>query len=131
MRVLIIEDDAISRMLLQKYLAPYGECHTVVNGKEATEAFHLSLERNQPYDLICLDIMMPEMDGQETLRNIRAIEKKGEISPTDKAKVIMTTVLTDDKNIMDAFAAGCDAYIVKPIDKDKLIEKIKELDLLE
>jgi two-component system chemotaxis response regulator CheY len=63
MRTLIVEDDFTSRLLLQSFLSVYGECHIAVNGREAVAAFRAAQERPQAYDLICMDIMMPEMDG--------------------------------------------------------------------
>ena len=76
MRSLVVEDDFTSRFLLQTILSTYGECHGAVNGREALEAYKASKEKGEPFDLICLDIMMPEMDGQEVLKEIRDIEKE-------------------------------------------------------
>jgi two-component system chemotaxis response regulator CheY len=69
MKILVVEDDFTSRILLQRYLSSYGDCHIAINGKEAVGAFKDSLKENQPYDLICMDIIMPEMSGQEALKN--------------------------------------------------------------
>ena len=70
LRMLLVEDDFASRLLLQIFLSRHGECHVAVNGREAVEAFRYASERGQPYDLICMDIMMPEMDGREAVRQI-------------------------------------------------------------
>ena len=75
MKSLIVEDDFTSRLLLQEYLKVYGIPHIAVNGREAVEAVRLALEARDHYNLICLDIMMPEMDGQQALREIRALEE--------------------------------------------------------
>ena len=71
---LIVEDDDTSRMVLQRYLMPYGETHTASNGADAVAAFADSLVRGNPFDLICLDIMLPGMSGQQVLEEIRAME---------------------------------------------------------
>ncbi len=131
MKTLIVEDDFSSRLLLQGILQPYGECHIAVNGREAVSAFELALGGESPYDLVCLDIMMPEMDGQETLRRIRKLEEDKGILMTDGVRVIMTTALDDKKNIMTAFRDQCDAYLVKPIDTRKLIEHLKSMQLID
>ncbi|MEW5814115.1 MAG: response regulator [Spirochaetota bacterium] len=130
MKVLIVEDEFGSRKLLQKFLSPYGECDMAVDGEEAIEAFSLALKEEEPYDLICLDIMLPEMDGQAVLKRIREIEKEKGVLGFRGVKIIMTTALNDPKNIMDAFKSQCEAYVPKPISKQKLLEEIKALGLL-
>jgi two-component system chemotaxis response regulator CheY len=130
MKTLIVEDDFTSRLLLQGLLQPFGVCHVCINGIEAIEAFKIALEQKEPYDLVCLDIMMPEMDGQTALKKIRELEDKGGIVASRGAKVIMTTALDDKKNIMNAFREQCDIYLVKPIDREKLNESLKSLGLI-
>src|SRR5579871_1029755 len=98
MRALIVEDDFTCRLVLQSFLAHYGQCHVAVNGKEAVEAFRIAMGCGQPYDLICMDIMMPEMDGHEAVREIRALEEAGGTLSTHGVKIIMTTALDDVKN---------------------------------
>jgi len=130
MKALIVEDDFLSRMLLQGLLKPYVLPDVAVNGKEAVEAVRIALENKEPYNLICMDIMMPEMDGQEALRHIRDLEKMAGILPTDGVKVIMITALDDKKNIMTAFREQCDTYLVKPLDKVKLVTTLESLKLI-
>jgi two-component system chemotaxis response regulator CheY len=130
MKTLIVEDDFTSRLLLQASLTPYGECHIAVNGREAVEAFRAAREQGQRYDLICMDIMMPEMDGQEALRQIRKLEDDADILSGDAVKVVMTTALDDIGNVMAAFKGLCDAYLMKPIEKANLLAKLKSLHLI-
>ena len=130
MRTLIVEDDFTSRLLLQTFLAKYGECHIAVNGREAVNAFRSAREHGQAYDLICMDIMMPEMDGQAAAKTIRAIEEVGGTLSTHGAKIIMTTALDDAKNVFQSFDSLCDAYLFKPIDTGKLVGHIKEFHLI-
>jgi two-component system chemotaxis response regulator CheY len=125
MKILIVDDDFTSRLLMQEILRAYGMTHVAVNAKEAVEAVRLALNAREPYQLICLDIMMPEVDGHETLRQIRALEEAQGIFSTQGAKIFMTTALDDMKNAMKAFKELCDAYLVKPINKSKLIENLK------
>jgi len=131
MKVLIVEDDFVSRKLLQSLLGHYGECDIAVNGNEAVAAFSLSMESDSPYDLICMDIMMPGMDGQQALREIRAMEKGAGIAEVDQVKVIMTTALDDPRNVVESlYRGGAVSYIVKPIDKAKLLGEIRQMGLL-
>jgi two-component system chemotaxis response regulator CheY len=130
MRTLIVEDDFTSRLLLQSFLSKYGVCHVAVNGKEAIVAFRAAQESGDPYDLICMDIMMPEMDGQAAVKEIRAIEEAGGTLSTNGVKIIMTTALDDAKNVVQSFNSLCDAYLFKPIDTGKLLGHLKDLHLV-
>jgi two-component system, chemotaxis family, chemotaxis protein CheY len=87
------------------------------------------MQLGQRYDLVCLDIMMPGMDGQETLKRLRAIEAELGVAAADRTKVIMTTALEDHENVMSAFSNACDGYVVKPIEKRKFLETLQEIGL--
>ena len=130
MKTLIVEDDFTSRLLLQEFLKDYGPSHIAVNGKEALQAARNALEAGAPYDLICMDIMMPEMDGQEALKEIRALEEAQGINSSNGAKVVMTTALGDLKSVSNAYISLCDAYLTKPIQKAKLMEELRKLNLI-
>ena len=130
MKTLIVEDDFTSRTILQSFLKDHGTSHIAVNGKEAVEAVRLALDAGEPYNLICLDIMMPEMDGQQALKQIRALEEAQGILSSNGAKIIMTTVLGDMKNICAAYSSLCDAYLVKPIGQKKLLQELRKLALI-
>jgi two-component system chemotaxis response regulator CheY len=127
MKTLIVEDEFTSRLLLQQTLLEYGEVHIAANGREAVEAVTAAIRADNPYDLIYLDIMMPEMNGQEALREIRRIEKEAgfQCSPPG-ARIIMATAMGDGKNVMAAFREQCDAYLVKPIDRAKLLQHLND-----
>jgi two-component system chemotaxis response regulator CheY len=129
-KILIIEDTRTTREILKLLLAPYGETHIATNGKEAIEAFKLARQEKQPYDLLCLDIMMPEMDGHEVLRKIRKMEEEEGIYGVSGVKVIITTGMDDPKNMMKAFNNQCEAYLVKPIDEQRLLEELQALGLI-
>jgi len=130
MKCLIVEDDFTARKLLLAYLSKHAECDVATNGKEAIQAFHAAINE-KPYDLLCLDISMPEMDGQEALRVIRQIEKKYNRIGPDGVKVIMTTAFSNKDNVINACKSGCKSYIVKPVSRDKLFAEIEKLGLLQ
>ncbi|MFA9465538.1 MAG: response regulator [Velocimicrobium sp.] len=130
MRILIAEDDFASRKFLFKFLDRYGECDLVVDGIEALDAFLLSMREKKPYDLICLDIMMPKLDGVKVLKSIRDLELQQGILPGDRTKVIMTTALSETQYVQSTFEIGCDAYAAKPIDTAKLVEVIEKFGLI-
>ena len=130
MKILLAEDDFATRKFMSSFLSTYGECDVTVDGMEAVDAFMLALEEGEPYDLACLDIMMPVMDGYQALVGIRNLEKDRNI-PEDKAvKVIMTTALNDEQNVKMAFELGCTIYSGKPIDQDRFEQALKKLDLI-
>ncbi len=131
MKCLIVEDNFTARKLLNMYLSSCADCDIAVDGNEAVVAFSQAMDEKEPYDLICLDIMMPNMDGREALKVIRQIESEHAISGLDCVKVIMTTSLGDPKNVMGSFREGCEAYIVKPVKKDKLFEEMEKLGVLD
>jgi len=130
MRTLIVEDDSTSGLLLRRLLKSHGPCDIAVNGKAAVEAVRMALAAGEPYNLICLDIMMPEMDGQEALRQIREQEEARGIFFPDGASIVMTTALDDMANVSDAFYGLCDAYLTKPIQKATLMTELRKLNLI-
>ena len=129
MRFLVVEDAPIARKLLSIHLSDLGDCDVACDGKEGVKAFRAALEAGRPYDLICLDIIMPEMDGYRVLQEVRAVEESVGILGLDGVKVIMTTALDDSTNVLGAFGEGCEAYLVKPIRKDQLIVEMQKLGL--
>lgn len=113
-----------------KFLEKYGEVDVTVDGMEAVDAFLMSLEDEEPYDLVCLDVMMPVMDGYQALMGIRNIEKQRNIAQEDMVKVIMTTALNDERNVKKAFELGCTVYSGKPLNVDKFEEVLTKLGLI-
>ena len=130
MKILIVEDDFAARRLMQRYLSIHGDCDVAVDGNEAVAAFRQAADDKELYDLICLDIMMPNMNGREALKAIRQIETEHGIGGLDGVKVIMTTALGDSKNVTGSFSEGCEAYIVKPVERKKLLAEIEKLGLI-
>jgi two-component system chemotaxis response regulator CheY len=130
MKILIVEDDMVSRRFLGKFLAQYGECDIVVDGMEALDAYLIAIKEEDPYDLICLDIMMPKVDGVKVLKAIRDFEVQRGILPENKVKIIIITALADTEFVNTAFDLGCEAYAAKPVDTDKLVEVMNKLGVI-
>ncbi len=127
MKILIVEDDPISQKVLANILNGYGEVQVANNGMEAQKLFSASLASSKPFDLVCLDIMMPEIPGVDVLKNMRKEEASHGIHGLAGAKVIMTSSLDDGGSVLGSFRAGCEAYIVKPIDRSKLLDTVLKL----
>ncbi|HMB30912.1 MAG TPA: response regulator [Desulfohalobiaceae bacterium] len=131
MKTLIVEDEFSSRKILEKFLGKYGKYEVAVNGQEAIDSFQMAWEEKEPYDLVVLDIMMPNVDGQEALKQIRAYEKDKGVVGFGEVKVIMVTALDDPKNVVEAFyEGGANSYLVKPIDNEQLNQELKNLGLI-
>lgn len=130
MKILLAEDDFVTRKFMTGFLSKYGECDVTVDGMEAVDAFMMALEDDDPYDLVCLDIMMPVMDGYQALMGIRNLEKERNIPKEQEAKVIMTTALNDEKNVKMAFDLGCTVYSGKPIDQDRFEQVLMKFGLI-
>lgn len=130
MKILLAEDDFASRKFMDKFLSRYGECDVTVDGEEALDAYMMAMEDNDPYDLICLDVMMPIMDGYQVLQAIRSIEKTKDIPTADAVKIIMTTALNEEKDVKKAFNMDCTAYSGKPINTEKFEVLLKKLNLI-
>jgi two-component system chemotaxis response regulator CheY len=97
-----------------------------VNGTEAIQAYKASLDSKIPYDLICLDINLPGKNGHQVLKEIRRIEEMMGKSSANSVKIFMTTILTDMR-IDSSYGIGvCDEYLTKPIEKEKLVEKLRQ-----
>ena len=127
-RIMVIDDDITSRLLLRKLLSGYGNCELEDNGKTALGAFLEALGGEAPFDLIFLDILMPEMDGHEFLQTVRQMEDQWAVPPGREVKVVMTTSLNSPKEATRAFFKGlATGYLVKPVDKKAIDGVISEL----
>ncbi len=131
MRILLAEDDFVTRKFMNNFLSKYGECDVTVDGKEAVEAFEMAIEEGEPYDLVCLDIMMPVMDGYQALQGMRDIEERLGIPEEVRVKVVMTTALNDEANVRMAFEMGCVMYSGKPIDQYRFETALRKLGMIE
>ena len=130
MKILLAEDDFVTRKYMSNFLSKYGECDVTVDGMEAVDAFRMAFEDGEPYDLVCLDIMMPVMDGYQALVGIRNLEMENNIPAENAVKVIMTTALNEEKNVKRAFELGCTIYSGKPLDQERFEQALRKLGLI-
>jgi two-component system chemotaxis response regulator CheY len=130
LHILVVEDDFISRNLLVRMVQRYGAIDSAVNGIEALKAVETAHEAHNPYDLIFLDIMMPMMDGQAALRQIRSFEQEHGVLPPDGSKIVMLTALGDATNVMQAFRGQCEGYVTKPYTLQTIEAQMKAIGLI-
>jgi two-component system, chemotaxis family, chemotaxis protein CheY len=130
MKCLIVDDEEFNRDYVTALLDSETECDHAGNGRDAVEMFTGALQSNAPYDLILLDIMMPDMDGHEAARSIRSIEKERGLHGEKRVNVVMLTALNSPQDAMESFCtAQSAAYLVKPVSKEKLSGIISKLGL--
>ena len=130
MKCLIIDDDEFNRDYVAALLGSEAQCEQARNGKEAVEKFVTALESNAPFDLVLLDIMMPDMNGHEIARAIRAIEKDHRLEAGKRVNIVMLTALNSPQDAMESFCtAQSAAYLVKPVSREKLSGVISKLGL--
>jgi len=129
MRSLIVEDEFTSRMQIKYFLEEYGSCDIAVNGREAVKAYKMAIAENKPYNLICLDIKLPEKDGHWALKEIRNLEEDMGKSPEHPVIIFMTTAMADAKNVYGTQRL-CNEYLLKPIEKEMLDERLRKHNLI-
>lgn len=125
MKILIVDDEIFNCRLLETLLKDYGECSVAMNGDSALELFEEALKAKVPFDLVCLDIMMPEKDGYEVLRAMRNMEQNQDA----QSRIIMVTALEEQENKAKAFHENCDGYLIKPVERRLLIGMLEKMGL--
>ncbi len=130
MKVLVVEDHPITREFLRHFFEPMAECHVAENGETGVDAVVRSLDEDAPYDLVCMDLRMPKMDGHTALRQIRMIEEERGLREDARTKVIIITASASPADIYQAYEDDCQAYLAKPVDTEQLSARMRELGLI-
>ena len=130
MRILIAEDDRMSRTFLSRFLSEYGDVDVATDGMEALDLLMDAARKKMNYDLLCLDIMMPKVSGIQVLKVVRTMEKQHGVPQEDHLPVIMMTALTDMDYVDQAFDLGCDAYASMPLEIGKVEGLMRDLGLI-
>ncbi len=130
LRILIVDDSDSLRFILKAFFKNIGTCDEAVNGAQAVEMVRRSLG-GDGYDVVLMDIMMPEMDGMEATRRIRDLFDDENVQSEDRPRVVMLTCLSDSEHMVRAqYECGADAYITKPFEREVLLETLANLGLL-
>ena len=129
-KILIVEDNPVALLLQRSIMNSFGVCDTVSDGESGLDLFKLALEENSPYNIILLDLVMPGIDGAGVLKKIRELEDFKDIKGLERSKVIVTTTNKDSATLMDLFRAETDAYIIKPLTKEKIVKELNNLKLI-
>jgi two-component system, chemotaxis family, chemotaxis protein CheY len=129
MNILVADDDHVSQKKMEIILRPFGTVHCVESGAEAITVFVKAWENWNPFDLVTLDISMPGMNGQEALKQLRAVETEKKVPADKRAKVMMVTGVADRDTVKFCKIDGCDEYVVKPFTRTVVIEKMRNMGL--
>jgi two-component system chemotaxis response regulator CheY len=130
MKFLIVDDEATSRNMVATMLSTVADCDEAESGSDAIEKFRSAKEGDAPYDLIILDIVMPDMDGHATAKSIRSLEKEHGVPADKRVKIIMLTALNSPQDAMESLCnSQSAAYIVKPASRENLLGTINKLGL--
>jgi two-component system chemotaxis response regulator CheY len=129
-RVLVVDDEPGTAALLAALLLPLGTAEIADTGARACAAVDAALAEGRPYALICLDVQLGDLDGHAVLAALRAQEDARGVDPEQRARVIMTTVVTEPERMLAAFEGRCDAYVIKPITRARLFAKLRDLGLV-
>jgi two-component system chemotaxis response regulator CheY len=129
-RILIVDDSRYQRQLVHQTLREVGCCQEAGDGAQAVRLFQEALCRGEPFDLVVMDILMPNMDGHRALSWIRRMEERA--GAPMRTKVIMLSSLDDPHNMLKAqFEEGAGAYLTKPFDPADMLAALRALDLAE
>ncbi len=126
MRVLVVDDELVSLKKMQKIMESIAECQTADCGKDAIDVFRAGYRNGAPFDVVTLDVSMPEMDGTEVLLEMRAIEEDCKVSRENGCKIMMVTSHSDKDTVITCVQAGCNDYIAKPFDRETVLKKLAD-----
>ncbi len=131
-RVLIVDDNFTSRSQIKAIFSQYGDCDCAPDGEIAFKLFVAAHQEKIPYDIITMDIDMPDVKGDQVVQKIRQWEKSSQIYQNEHGKeatIVMISALSMKDNILSSFNKGCEAYIVKPITGAKVKEVVDNINM--
>lgn len=132
LRILIVEDEPVNQEILRLVLREHGDSLAVDTGEDAVLLYRTALDESRPFDVVFLDIMLPGINGLQTLEKLRALEDTFEVPAERRAQVIVTTALDDDRTASRAFIQGhAVSFMTKPFRPGQITEELRKLGLLE
>ena len=131
MKIMVVDDELLGRKRISEMLKDYGSVDEYENGQSALTAFQEALsEKTESYRLVTLDINMPGIDGLDVLNQMRQMEQANHITPDNQTVIIMITSMDDKNSCIKAISQKCSDYIVKPVQQETLINRLKRLKVL-
>lgn len=130
MRVLVVEDEYVSRTKIKALLQPYGDCDAAPTGRIALELVKYAHQEGVPYTLVTMDILLPDIKGQEVVKIIRDWEAVNQVPGPERATILMVTALKDIRDVASSYYEGCEGYINKPVTAEKIRTALTEAGLV-
>lgn len=126
MHILVVDDEMVSRIKMETLMQTFGKCSAAENGQQAIECYQSALNEGAAYEVVMLDIDMPDMQGTEVLKKIREMEHQG----PHRAAVLMVTAQSGQEQVVSCIQGGCDDYIAKPFNISIIRNKLLKLGVL-
>jgi len=130
MKILVVDDEFISRKKMEIIMQNFGFCESAKSGDEAVNLFIDALDSNRPFDVIALDLSMPDLGGLGVLEKVREIEKCRNVIMEKSVKIIMVTSKSDKESVLSSMNGGCNEYIIKPFNWKIIFNKLIKLKVL-
>jgi len=125
LNILIVDDEPVSRIKMKKIMSRYGDCDEAATGMSA-----LYLVDNRQYDLMTLDVDMPQMSGIEVLAGVREMEQRHRANDRPPMKIVMVTAMGDRQTFSRSLFTGCDDYIIKPFQPETIDRQMRIMGIL-
>jgi two-component system chemotaxis response regulator CheY len=127
MRTLIIEDDLSNCLLLEEILSPHSECAFATTGKAALQEFINAHAQERTFDLLCLSVMMSDMETHQILDEIRIWEDEHRVQDNCRVRIIMTRAVTDGPRSLQLIQSQGESYTARPIERKHFLHEIESL----
>jgi len=127
MKTLVIDTDRAIMDAVSAIFCKKGGCDWAEDGEKGLDMIKSAFKQGQPYDLIVLEIVLPEVSGYTIIKEVRNLELNMNISPIDEVKIIVLTYRSDEPTLLQAFRNGATGWVSKPIDPTALEAKINKL----
>jgi two-component system, chemotaxis family, chemotaxis protein CheY len=131
LKILLADVSMTSRLALDHIFEKYGHCDAAEDGMDCVKAFTLALELGMPYDLVCIDLMLPRIGGIDAIKMMRKIEREMGVLTADSVKIIVITAVVNPAYIFEAcYRGGANQYLYKPVEKKKILEEMTKFGLI-
>ncbi len=131
MKILIADDDQITRRLVRDVLEQTSEVQEASDGGEVIAAVSQAWDEGEPFQCMILDIGMPICDGLDALIAIRNMEDERGVKPENRMHIVMLTGSSAPGDLYDAHMLDSEAYLMKPIDRDRLVRTLEHVGVLQ